>query len=54
MVRRERFYGRRMRSFSLAHGIDESASLAHYQDGVLNLKRVKKAGTNGVRSLVIQ
>ncbi|MAK56800.1 MAG: heat-shock protein Hsp20 [Pusillimonas sp.] len=54
VVRRERFYGRQMRSFSLAHDIDESASSAHYEDGVLNLKLVKKAGTNGSRTLAVQ
>ncbi|MAL00610.1 Hsp20/alpha crystallin family protein [Neopusillimonas maritima] len=54
VVRRERFYGRQTRSFSLAHDIDESASSAHYEDGVLNLKLVKKAGTNGSRTLAIQ
>ncbi|MBC7204540.1 MAG: Hsp20/alpha crystallin family protein [Pusillimonas sp.] len=54
VVRRERFYGRQMRSFSLAHDIDESASSARYEDGVLNLKLVKKAGTNGSRTLAIE
>jgi HSP20 family protein len=46
--------GRQMRSFSLAHDIDESASSARYEDGVLNLKLVKKAGTNGSRTLAIE
>jgi len=42
VIRRERYSGVVSRSFSLATDIDESASSAQYQDGVLSLTLQKK------------
>jgi HSP20 family protein len=42
VVRRERYSGVISRSFSLASDIDEGASSAQYQDGVLSLTLQKK------------
>lgn len=42
VIRRERYSGAVSRSFSLASDIDESASSAQYQDGVLSLTLQKK------------
>ncbi|WP_321871464.1 Hsp20/alpha crystallin family protein [Paraburkholderia tropica] len=43
VIRRERYSGAFARSFSLGGDIDESASTAQYQDGVLSLTLLKKA-----------
>ncbi len=43
-VRSERYWGDISRTFSLAHDIDESKTIANYRDGVLTLKLPKKAG----------
>jgi len=45
----ERYYGNAVRSFTLPTEVDESASEAKYQDGVLELKLVKKAQLAGKR-----
>lgn len=42
VIRRERYSGAVSRSFSLAMDIDEAASSAQYQDGVLSLTLQKK------------
>lgn len=42
VIRRERYSGAMSRSFSLASDIDEGASSAQYQDGVLSLTLQKK------------
>ncbi|MGN6652691.1 Hsp20/alpha crystallin family protein, partial [Trinickia sp.] len=42
VIRRERYSGVISRSFSLASDIDEGASSAQYQDGVLSLTLQKK------------
>lgn len=42
VIRRERYSGMISRSFSLANDIDEGASSAQYQDGVLSLTLQKK------------
>jgi len=42
VIRRERYLGAVSRPFSLASDIDESASSAQYQDGVLSLTLQKK------------
>ena len=42
VIRRERYSGAISRSFSLGTDIDESASSARYEDGVLSLKLQKK------------
>jgi HSP20 family protein len=43
VVRRERYYGKLERSFTLEHDVDEAAVDAKYSDGVLNLTLPKKA-----------
>ena len=53
VLRTERYYGRVFRSFVLPTEIDESASEAKYENGVLDLKLVKKAPVSG-RKLSIQ
>ena len=45
LIRSERYYGRQLRSFTLAHDVDEGKSEAEYTDGVLKLTLPKKAGT---------
>lgn len=49
VIRRERYSGVMSRSFSLANDIDESASAATYQDGVLSLTLPKKKNTEQKR-----
>lgn len=53
MVRSERVYGQQYRSFTLPMEVDDTASLAKYQDGVLELSLPKKAGSGG-KQLSIQ
>jgi HSP20 family protein len=43
VVRRERYYGKLERGFTLEHDVDEAAVDAKYSDGVLNLTLPKKA-----------
>ncbi|HEX7272792.1 MAG TPA: Hsp20/alpha crystallin family protein [Casimicrobiaceae bacterium] len=45
----ERYYGNAVRSFTLPTEVDESASEAKYENGVLELKLVKKAQLAGKR-----
>jgi HSP20 family protein len=52
LLRSERYYGKVARSFSVASDIDESASHAKYNDGVLELVLPKKAATSS-RKLTI-
>ena len=44
VLRRERYYGKVSRSFSLEQDVDEAAAQAKYTDGVLELTLPKKAG----------
>ena len=53
MLRNERYFGNIYRSFTLPAELDESASVATYNNGVLELKLVKKAAAPGKR-LAIQ
>ncbi|HEY9097691.1 MAG TPA: Hsp20/alpha crystallin family protein [Thiobacillus sp.] len=53
MLRNERYFGRVSRSFALENEIDESASSARYQDGVLELVLPKKVAVAAKR-LTIQ
>lgn len=53
VVRRERYFGEQMRSFTLAHDIDQGKASARYRDGVLELTLPKKAGGNGAKTLSI-
>jgi HSP20 family protein len=49
MLRNERYFGNVYRSFTLPAELDESASEATYDNGVLELKLVKKAAAPGKR-----
>ena len=49
MLRNERYFGNIYRSFTLPAELDESASVASYDNGVLELKLVKKAAVAGKR-----
>ena len=49
MLRNERYFGNIYRSFTLPAELDELASLAKYDNGVLELKLVKKAAVAGKR-----
>jgi HSP20 family protein len=53
VLRTERFYGNLYRSFTLPVELDESASEAKYENGVLELTLVKKPAVAG-RKLTIQ
>ena len=53
MLRNERYFGNIYRSFTLPAELDESASVATYDNGVLELKLIKKAAVAGKR-LAIQ
>ena len=53
MLRNERYFGNVYRSFTLPVELDESACEAKYDNGVLELKLVKKAAAPGKR-LAIQ
>jgi len=52
VLRSERYYGSAYRSFVLPTEIDEAASQAKYDNGVLELKLAKKAAVTG-RKLAI-
>jgi HSP20 family protein len=49
VLRSERYYGSVYRSFTLPSEVDEAASQAKYDKGVLELKLVKKAPLAGKR-----
>lgn len=53
VLRSERYYGKVSRSFSLAQDIDESAVLAKYTDGVLELTLPKRVGAK-TRQITIE
>jgi HSP20 family protein len=53
VLRNERYYGNVYRSFTLPAELDESASEAKFNNGVLELKLVQKAAAPGKR-LAIQ
>ncbi|HZQ63010.1 MAG TPA: Hsp20/alpha crystallin family protein [Casimicrobiaceae bacterium] len=53
VLRTERFYGNLQRSFALPVELDEAASTAKYDNGVLELTLARKAQTAG-RKLAIQ
>jgi len=52
LLRSERYYGEVSRSFQLLSDIDESASKARYEDGVLTLNLVKKQKQGGQRMVI--
>jgi HSP20 family protein len=49
MLRNERYFGNIYRSFALPVELDESACEAKYENGVLELKLIKKAAAPGTR-----
>jgi HSP20 family protein len=53
VLRSERYYGSIHRGFTLPAEIDEAASEAKYENGVLELTLAKKA-QNGARKLTVQ
>lgn len=53
VLRSERYYGSVYRSFTLPVEVDEAASNARFENGVLELELVKKAPAQG-RKLTIQ
>ncbi len=54
VVRRERYYGQQYRSFALAHDIDDSKTVARYQNGVLELELPKKSSGKQNKQIPIQ
>lgn len=53
VVRRERYVGQQVRSFTLNHEIDDAQAVARYQDGVLELTLPKRAGGKGAKTVQI-
>ena len=53
VIRSERYYGNQYRSFTLQQDIDEAASEAKYEDGVLELMLPKKA-TARVKEIAVK
>ena len=53
VIRSERYYGSRYRSFSLGQDVDQSGASAKYADGILELTLPKKA-TSAARKLTVQ
>ena len=53
MLRSERYYGSVFRSFTLPVELDEAASTAKYENGVLELTLAKRAPVAG-RKLTVQ
>lgn len=49
LLRSERYYGKVSRAFTLAQEVDEGASQAKYNDGVLELTLAKKAAAQAKR-----
>jgi HSP20 family protein len=53
VVHSERFFGKVMRTFTLAQDVDEAGATAKYSDGVLELRLPKKAATSS-KKLTVQ
>ena len=49
VLRTERYYGKVQRAFQLAQPVDETAAVAKYQDGILELTLPKKAAVSAKR-----
>lgn len=49
VLRRERYYGKLFRAFSLAQEVDEGAASARFVDGVLELTLPKRSAASGRR-----
>ena len=54
VIHSERYYGSVSRSFQLPVTIDQAVSEAKYENGVLELKLVKKASSNNYQQLKIK
>ena len=54
LLRSERYYGEVSRSFQLPVDIDESASKARYENGVLTLNLLKKQKQGGGQRMIIE
>jgi len=52
LLRNERYFGNIYRSFTLPAELDESASVAAYNSGILELTLVKKASAPGKRMAI--
>jgi HSP20 family protein len=53
VIRSERYYGSMLRSFSLAHDVNEAEANAKYADGILELTLPKKA-TSAAKKLTVK
>jgi HSP20 family protein len=53
VIRSERYYGSMLRSFSLAHDVNEAEANAKYTDGILELTLPKKA-TAAAKKLAVK
>jgi len=53
VLRSERYYGSMLRSFSLAHDVDQAEATAKYTDGILELTLPKKA-TSAAKKLAVK
>lgn len=53
IVHSERYFGKVMRTFTLAQDVDEAGATAKYTDGVLELRLPKKAATSA-KKLTVQ
>jgi len=53
LLHSERYYGMVSRSFTLPGEVDDKATVAKYQDGVLDLTLPKRAG-NGSHRISVQ
>jgi HSP20 family protein len=49
VLRRERYYGKLFRAFSLGQEVDEAAASARFADGVLELTLPKRTASSGRR-----
>ena len=54
LLRSERYYGEVSRSFQLPVDIDESASKARYENGILTLNLLKKQKQGGGQRMIIE
>lgn len=53
ILRSERYYGKVSRSFTLAQDVDESAAVAKYNDGVLELTLPKRVGSKSKKLTIM-
>jgi HSP20 family protein len=53
VLRRERYFGKVSRTFSLSQDVDESAAQAKYNDGVLELTLPKRIGNKSKKLAIM-